>query len=203
MRTPAHRIHAGLGARFTRRDGWEIPAAYGSVEEERAAIKAGLALADVTPRGKIDLRGRVDEILGRLATGPQVRVARLSAQWALLFTPPGEAGRWLPLAEEAAGASGMATDATSIYTGIALLGPKRDEVIARLTSTNVARLDNGGATGLQLARIPAVLLMGERAVEIYAGSEYGRYLWRTVSELVVKSGGRPVGWDALTAEGWS
>ncbi len=203
MRTPARQIHATLGARFTRRDGWEIPSGYESIEVERAAIREGLAIADVTPRGKIDLRGRADEILGRLKPDGDVRVARLSAQWALLFTRPGGLNRWLPLAEQAAGPSGMATDATSIYSGIAILGPKTSEVLARLTAMDVSTVGKTGATGLRLAGIPAVLLVGERATEVYVGSEYGRYLWRTVSQVATQLGGRVVGWDALTAEGWS
>ncbi|MDQ6884316.1 MAG: hypothetical protein M3077_08810 [Candidatus Dormibacteraeota bacterium] len=200
---PANQLHAALGARFTRRDGWEIPAAYGPLEDERAAIREGVAIADVTPRGKIDLRGRVDEMLGRMTSDADVRVAQVSAQWALLFTRPGALARWLPLAEEAAGSSGMATDATSIYSGIALLGPKTSEVLERLTAMDVSSVSRGGATGLRLAGIPAILTVGERATEVYAGSEYGRYLWRTVAQVATQLGGRAVGWDALTAEGWS
>ncbi len=203
MRTPAHQLHATLGARFTRRAGWDVPTAYESIEVERAAIREGLAIADVTPRGKIDLRGRVDDMLKRLPTDPHVRVARLSAQWALLFTRPDAIGHWLPLAEQAAGSSGMATDATSIYSGIAILGPKTSEVLARLTAMDVSTVGKTGATGLRLAGIPAILVAGTQATEIYAGSEYGRYLWRTVSQVATPLGGRVVGWDALTAEGWS
>ena len=203
MRTPAHRLHAAAGARFERRDGWEIPVAYAPVETERAAIRDGLAIADVTPRGKVDIRGPVDEILGRLPAAEGAQPARLSAAWALLLTPPGTIGRWLPLAEQAAGESGMATDATSIYAGIALLGPRASELLARLTAANLSGLGKGKATGLQLARIPAVLVVGEHATEIYAGAEYGRYLWRTVATLTKQLGGRAVGWNALAAEGWS
>lgn len=203
MKTPAHRLHAGIGARFERRHGWEIPAAYGPPEDERAGVRENVAIADVTARGKIDLRGSVDEMIHRLPTDPEVQVARLSAHWALILTGPDGLDRWLRVAEQAAGPSGMATDATSIYTGIALLGPKAGELVARLTATNVSTLGNGGATGLQFARIPAILVKRERAVEIYAGAEYGRYLWRTVTAVVLKLGGRAAGWDALQAEGWS
>lgn len=202
MRTPAHRLHASLGARFDRLEQWEIPAAYGPVESERAAIRSGLAIADVTPRGKVDLRGPVDEILARLPPGPDAHVARLSARWALLLTRPGGAGRWLPATERAAGRSGMATDATCLYTGIALLGPDAGEVLARLTATDVSTLGTGRAAGLQLARIPSILVRGERATEVYAGSEYGRYLWQTMVAVTARLGGRAVGWEALTAEGW-
>jgi len=202
MRTPAHRLHAAIGARFERRHGWEVPAAYGPPEDERAAIRQSVVMADVTARGKIDLHGPVEEMLSRFPAGPEVLLARLSAHWALILTGPDGLDRWLRVAEEAAGPSGMATDATSIYTGIALLGPKAGEVVGRLTATDVSTLADGGATGLQFARIPAILVRRERAVEIYAGAESGRYLWRTVTAVVLKLGGRAAGWDALQDEGW-
>jgi heterotetrameric sarcosine oxidase gamma subunit len=201
-RTPAHRLHAALGARFDRRDGWEIAAAYGPIDVERAAIRDGLAIADVTPRGKLDLRGPVDEILSRLAPGPELQVARLSARSALILTGPGDAGPWLAAAEQAAGPSGMSTDVTSAYVGIAVLGPKAGELLARLTSMDVSTIGPGAAAGLQLARIPAILVRGEHAVELYAASEFGRYLWQTVAQTTARLDGRAVGWDALTAEGW-
>ncbi|TMD08126.1 MAG: hypothetical protein E6J01_04330 [Chloroflexi bacterium] len=201
-RTPAHRLHAGLGARFDRLDGWEIPAAYGPVDLERAAIRGGLAIADVTPRGKIDLRGAVDEMLARLAPGPEVRVARLSARSALILTRPSDVAPWLAAAEQAAGVSGMATDVTCVYAGIALLGPNAWDLLARLTSMDVSTVGPGGATGLRLAKVPAILVRGEYAIEVYAASESGRYLWQTVAETAGRLQGRAVGWDALTAEGW-
>ncbi|HEY8677036.1 MAG TPA: hypothetical protein VIN39_00185 [Candidatus Dormibacteraeota bacterium] len=203
MRTPAHRLHSLSGARFERLQGWEIPAAYGPVEVERAAIREGLAIADVTPRGKVDVRGPVDDILAGFTRGSEEQVARISAGWALLLTSPGGGDHWLPIAERAAGPSGMATDATSLYTGIALLGPIADQLLARLTAVDTSTLGKGDAVGLQLARIPALLMFGTRAIEIYAGSEYGRYLWRTIAALAGTLGGRPVGWEALAAEGWS
>jgi hypothetical protein len=42
----------------------------------------------------------------------------------------------------------------------------------------------------------------DRAIELYAASEFGRYLWQTVTEMAARLDGRAVGWDALTAEGW-
>jgi glycine cleavage system aminomethyltransferase T len=201
-RAPAHRLHAALGARFDRLDGWLVPAAYGAIDLERAAIRDGLAIADITARGKVDLRGPVDEMLARLAPSAEAHVARVSARAALILTRPGDVGPCLAAAEQAAGMSGMATDVTSVYTGIALLGPRAGELLARLTSMDVSTVPQGGATGLQLAKIPAILVRGEHAIEVYAGSESGRYLWQTVAETAARLYGRAVGWDALTAEGW-
>jgi glycine cleavage system aminomethyltransferase T len=201
-RSPAHHLHAALGARFDRLDGWLIPAAYGSIEIERTAIRDHLAIADVTARGKIDMRGPVDEMLARFGSPPEAHIARWSARSALILTRPGDLGSCLAAAERAAGPSGMATDVTSVYTGIVLAGPKAGEMLARLTSVDVSTVSPGGAIGLQVAKIPAILVRRDRAIELYAASEFGRYLWQTVTEMAARLDGRAVGWDALTAEGW-
>jgi glycine cleavage system aminomethyltransferase T len=201
-RTPAHRLHATLGARFDRRDGWEIAAAYAPIDIERDAIRDGLGFADVTPRGKLDLRGTVDEILTRLAPGPDLHVARVSARSALILAAPGDISGCLAAAERAAGQSGMATDVTCVYTGIAVLGPNAGGLLARLTSLDISTVGPGRAAGLQLARIPAILVRGEKAIELYAASEFGRYLWQTIAQTAAPLNGRAVGWDALMAEGW-
>ena len=62
------RIHQGLGATMVSEAGWEMPGSYGDEDAERSAIREGLAIADVTPRGKIDVRGEVDDAL---ATVPE------------------------------------------------------------------------------------------------------------------------------------
>jgi hypothetical protein len=41
------------------------------------------------------------------------------------------------------------------------------------------------------------------AVELYVGSEYGRYAWQTLRTLSEDLGGAPVGWQALEAVAWS
>ena len=72
-RTPNARIHEGLGATMALEGDWELPVSYGDEDAERSAIRDGLAIADITARGKIDARGEVD---GVLAAAGENTVAR-------------------------------------------------------------------------------------------------------------------------------
>lgn len=50
--------HAGLGASMTERDGWSIPASYGDVTQEYAAVReAGAGLIDLSSRGRLLVTG--------------------------------------------------------------------------------------------------------------------------------------------------
>ena len=40
-------------------------------------------------------------------------------------------------------------------------------------------------------------------LEAYVAAEFARYAWETVLDAVRRTGGGPVGWRALRAEGWS
>jgi heterotetrameric sarcosine oxidase gamma subunit len=203
-RSPVHRQHAGLGAHFAREAGWEIPAGYGSIEDERRALTEGVALADVTARGKVDLRGDVEPVLRRLET--RGHLARISARWALALTEPAELEGCLSEAEAAA-ASGeaMATDATSLYAGFALSGPAAANVLSRLTPFDAARLPQGACAATRVAEVPAILVrpaLGVAPFEMCVGSEYARYVWESLLEAGADLGLCPAGWEALRAEGW-
>jgi glycine cleavage system aminomethyltransferase T len=213
---------------MARRAGWEIPASYRPIDDERRAIAEGLAVADVSARGKLDCRGGVEPALASLvppgappvgrvgvtaAEGPdRAMVARLAVDRALVLGGPGEA-LYAPHAAEstleasapAARSGTMLTDATSLLAGFALLGPRTFDLLARLTSFDLGELDPGTCAATRLADVTAQLVRsGEApdAVEVYVGSEYGRFAWETLMAAGSPLGGQPVGWDALRAEGW-
>jgi folate-binding protein YgfZ len=51
-------FHTGLGAAMTVRNGWMVPAHYGDVAREYAAVRSGSAgLIDLSSRGRIEVRG--------------------------------------------------------------------------------------------------------------------------------------------------
>jgi len=203
MRSPVHHHHVVRGGRFLREAGWDVLAGYGTVEAERELIRNGLVIADITPRGKADLRGSIDELRARVPLPADAVFARVSPSWALVLSPPGAVQTWIPAAEKAAGRSTMVTDATSVYAGFALLGRAVDDLLSRLTTYDPSALQPGAATGLQLAKIPAIVIRAERATEVYVGSEYGRYAWESLLTIGHPLNLQPVGLEALRAEGWS
>jgi len=205
MRSPMNEIHRRLGGELIVQSGWELPRQYQDIELERRTIREGLGIADITARGKIDVRGAVESSLAALPQTRGATLARISRSWALVLTP----GAGLTGAIETLSASAdkktMITDATSIYAGIALLGPGVPELLLRLTAIDPSELSPGDAVATQLLRIPAVLLRRELpiiAVEAYVPSEFGRYAWESIFEVAQPLGPEPVGWDALMAGGW-
>jgi glycine cleavage system aminomethyltransferase T len=219
-RSPAHRHQETLGARFIPEAGWEIAASYESVDEERRAIRTGLAIADITARGKIDLRGEIDPVLasltptrsldaGRLAAADGAEPAvilRLSDDWALTLCEARSTESWFSSVEavwkpEVA----MVTDVTSLYSGFALLGPRRIDLLTRLTGFDLSMLDSATCAATRVAEVSAIVLRRDTlddAIELYVGSEFGRYAWETLLDAGRGLGARPTGWEALRAEGW-
>jgi glycine cleavage system aminomethyltransferase T len=216
MRSAAHRSHTQLGASFEFRGAWDVPAAYGSEAAETKAITTGLAVADISARGKLHLSGSIDAVLSRMA-GAAVEpmqtsaitsggmVARVARDFALaLFEPSMETDALTALEGELAG-DAIATDATSAMSGFLIAGPLLNQLFARSLTVDVEEIKPGRCLAARWANIPAVLVVSAPAapmVEMYVGSEFGRYAWTTLLELSDRLGGAPVGWKALETAGW-
>jgi glycine cleavage system aminomethyltransferase T len=216
MRSAAHGSHVELGATFEPRGTWDVPASYGSEPAESEAIRNGLAIADISARGKLHLSGSVDSLLSRMA-GAEVEpmrtaaitsggtVARVARDLALaLFEPSAETDALAAIEAELT-PDAMATNVTSAMSGFLVAGPMLDQLFARSITVNVEEIQPGRCLAARWAQIPAILVVSTVAtpmVEMYVGSEYGRYAWRTLLELSHKLGGIPVGWKSLESAGW-
>ncbi len=204
-RTPMAHIHEGLGATMISEASWELPGSYGDEDAERSAIRTGVAIADITPRGKIDVRGDVDAALGPVTD--RATVARIAPTWAMVLTPPGDEASLVPELESAGdGAGVMVTDATHLFAGSALCGPGLPELLARTSGWDPSSLAQGEATGASIADVRAIVVRRALPIdvlEVYVATELARYVWETLAGAVSRLDGRPVGWQALRAEGWS
>jgi glycine cleavage system aminomethyltransferase T len=201
-RSPVARMHTGLGAIVEVEARWEIVGSYGAEDVERVALAETAALVDVTPRGKIDLRGRIQ---GATDAASDSLCARVADDWALLLTAPGEEEPLLGSIETAAGPGAMVTDATHLLAGFALGGPRLHDVLARVTSWDPSSLEPGSATGAPITDVPAIVFRRDAlpsVMEVYIGSESARYVWEVLLDVVRSLGGHPAGWRALRAEGW-
>jgi len=202
-RSPLARWHADLGGVPDREAGWELVAHYGDEAAERATLRDGVGLADVTARGKIDVRGSLD---GALSGAGDVLAARIADDWALLLSEPGGEEVLVPKLASAAEPGAMVTDATHLFVGFALAGPDLQEALVRLTSWDPASLAEGEAAGAPLGDVRAVVVRRDLplpVLEAYIATEFARYAWETVLDAVRRAGGSPVGWRALRAGGWS
>ncbi len=202
-RSPLASSHAELGAVLDREAGWELVAHYDEEAVERATVRERIGVADVTARGKIDVRGSLE---GALSAAGDVLTARVADDWCVLLCEPGGEEVLVPKLGAAAGPDAMVTDVTHLFVGFALAGPEQARVLARLTSWDPASLAAGEATGAPIGDVRAVLVRRELplpVLEAYVATEFARYAWETVLDAVRRAGGAPVGWRALRAEGWS
>jgi glycine cleavage system aminomethyltransferase T len=187
---------------FTEEAGWEIPASYGDDEAERGAIRDRVAIADVTARAKVDLRGRIPDAL---PTPADTVLARISAEWAVMLGGPDTEGRLMRAIEPLAGSGTMVTDVTHLFAGFALAGPDLADLLERTSSWDAATLAPGEAAGAPIVEVRALMVRRDLPVpvlEVYVATEFARYVWEALSGVVAGLGGGPVGWQALRAEGW-
>jgi glycine cleavage system aminomethyltransferase T len=212
MRSVVHRKHAAIGAAFEKRGAWSVPALYGSVEQEVAALSTMLGFADISARGKLHLSGAVDEYMRSLTGGSldPLRtasltsggtVARLARDWAVALLAPSAEGEVTRALEQQRHEGARATDVTGALSGFLVAGPRLDDFLARTVTIDLADLQPSRCASASWARIPAALVMkdlSEPAIEIYVSSDYGRYAWEVLQRLA----GTPVGWRALEAWGW-
>ena len=197
-RSPLARAHEALGARVDREAGWEVVLGYADESRPLEAV----AVVDVTPRAKVDVRGATAAALG--AAGDAL-VAQISDAWALVLGEPGAEEILLPKLEQAAGPGSMVTDATHLHAGFALGGPRLAELLSRATGWDPATLPSG-ATGAPILDVRAVVVRRDLelpVLEVYVATELARYAWEELLAIARSLGGGPAGWDALRAEGWS
>ncbi len=202
MRSPASRRHAALGAALLLESGWEVQSSYGDPQAERASLLETVGVADVTARGKIDLRGRFEPVVaeeGELA-------ARVADDWTILLREPGPVAERVEVLEKEVGPGAMVTDATHLRAGYVVAGPRLFELWSRVSAFDIADLASGSAAGAPVVEVGSVVVRRDLAVpgvEVYVASEFGRYAWEVLLGVVRALGGGPVGWRALRAEGWS
>jgi glycine cleavage system aminomethyltransferase T len=217
--TPLHHWHAAHGARFVERDGWLVPAAYAGAEQEAAAARAGLALADVSAFAKMSLLGpgvaeAAHQLCGAdhaarpctaapLQHGGPGLACRLTSDHLLLLA---SATARAPLAEAVAHLhhehAPMVLDVTSTYAGFWLLGPRSEDVLRRLTSLDPAALAAPGACAeTNLAGVHALLApspeLAVPSLRVCVSWDLGEHIWESLLEAGRGTGMVPVGLDTL------
>jgi sarcosine oxidase, subunit alpha len=213
-RTPLHHWHAGHGARFAERDGWQVVSCYGKVEREVEAARASLGLADVSARAKISLRGPGVQDLARslvpdgAALGPRgvVHVPEWSALACrltdahLLLLGSSSA---ISLGTRLDGLPLLRTDTTSAHAAFWVVGPRCDELLGRLTHLDVraARFPVQSCAETALAGVEALLVrtaeLSLPSMRVYVPWDLGEYVWERMMEAGQEHGLTPLGMEAL------
>ena len=222
-RTAMYHMQLTTGAVMADADGWQLPLHYGDAGQEARWLRETVGVSDVSPLGKVRVVGAdahqavaalvplaadqdlhsVAEADSPLERGGKLLSARLANDEFLVLTPAGVA----PLAIEAMRHSGSncahAADVTSGLCGIALVGPATHELMSRVTEldTSPRAMPDLACVQSRLADVHALLLRRDvndiAMYQLYAGREFGAYLWEVLVETAKEVGGGPVGTEAL------
>jgi len=189
LRTPMERSHIAAGATVEEVDGWRV-ASY-DARPGRAWI------ADVSPIGKIDIRGtrqRVAELtanaeLGTASLHDDVWTLRLTETRAVVVC----ANDRVATLSERIGYG--ATDMTCAWAGVVIGGEDVREVFMRSSSLDVRPQSfPAGAcmVGSVMRAGTIVLNMGGNRIALFVGWEFGEYFWEAMLDAGVSFGIAPV-----------
>ncbi len=216
-RSPMERRARAAGARFERRDGWNVASEFGGgPEAERRLIEQRVGFIDRSPITKLELQGAPDALAqvvasasGGVALTPGV-AERVNGTWWCPVTP----SRVLALSE-VAGSEGLRSslleagvdhqltvvDLTCGLAALSLIGPGCRELLARFCAIDVrpAVTPAGGFRPGSIARTPGYLLCEDQQQRllIMVGWALGEYLWEVVADAAEHLGGGPVGAGAV------
>ena len=200
----AYHAQAALKPKWTEIDGWRMPETFGDPGEEAVRIRTAVGLEDVSPLGKLDLKGaaidrRVSEcerLEGVLAT-----LLHKPGHALVLTAPRRESMVRESLAGVFDGAGGCVhiTDVTSTTSAFALVGPRATELLAGLTSIDLRPRTLGDRTSAKctLAHVHATIYRSDWAAIpgylVLVGREVGEYVWSTIQHAGATLGLTPFG----------
>jgi sarcosine oxidase subunit alpha len=215
-RTALHYKHLALGAAMVDDSGWQRPEQYGSLAEEVRAVQASVGMCDISPVGKLDLKGEeISPTLERLLSAPALPpigcvqravlqdansvagiegvCCRLGSNHVLLLTEPGAlatAEQTLLQHVQATNGCVHLTNLTSALAAVQLVGPYSYALLRKLTALDLSpsRFPDLTCAQGEVAKIHALVVRAD------IGSEptYEIYCGREFGEYL---------WDTLKDAG--
>lgn len=137
---------------------------------ERALQDAPPGVRDLSPTGKLDVRGGLDG----LDLGGGAEIVRVTQDRALVLCPPDEVERH---ARQLYARARSVVDVTTALAGIQVTG---EQLLRRLTDLDLDALPAVGA----LARVPATVLRHGDEFRIFFPQEYADYVAEVVIDTV-------------------
>jgi glycine cleavage system aminomethyltransferase T len=214
-----HHWHAAHAARFIDRDGWQVVASYSEPKQELEAARTDLGVADISAFAKVSLRGPEVTALAPSLIGESTPLSRrgvalipaeltLACQLTedhllLLASRPMATELDQRLSRLREGRAVVQTDVTSAYAGFAVVGPRLEELLCRLTHLDIrpVSLPLNSCAETALAGVEALLVRSAGlpvpVLRIYVASDLGEYVWERMMQAGHGEQVTPIGLDAL------
>lgn len=210
-----------MGALFEERHGWQLAQRF-SAGGEITAAREGVALADLSYRGKLLVEGEDTEgllnvawkaptlAIGQGAVVEPGTVYRLRHDRVFISTSPGDEESATKLLEkEAAKLKTLATvtDMSHAWSELLVVGPTSAVLLGRLCALDFHsdQFPNRTAKQSSVAKTSQLIIRHDRhdiqAYSLIGGRSLAAYLWETILEAGRDLDIRPIGLEALGALG--
>jgi sarcosine oxidase subunit alpha len=196
----AHHLHVAAKATWTTLGDWRVVESFSDPETEAKQVRDGAGLQDVSPLGKIDLKGAgVTSLLESAHKMGKVRgLLRIKPGHAIALTEANEEQRAGDLLRAAAGTTTgclHVTDITSALSAYSLMGPLAVDLLNRVTALDVRddRFPQHACAACELASVHATIYREDcdsalRGYLILVARDVGEYVWSAL-----QSAGAPLG----------
>jgi aminomethyltransferase len=223
-RTALNGLHKSLGAKMVEFGGWEMPVEYSGIIQEHLAVRNTAGLFDVSHMGEIEISGpRALSLLQRITSNDASRLRDFQAQYSALMHPKGSAVDdcvvhrltqeqylicvnaantdkdfdWI-VEHNSAGAE--VRNVSSQYSQLALQGPRAAEIVAKVSSVNLAGLKYYWFCRARFCDVGGLLARtgytGEDGFEFYFAPGDSERVWNTLVEAGKSEGLVPAGLGA-------
>lgn len=216
--SPLHSVTTTLGATFIEMGGWRFPEKYTDVEAEVAVARNGLAIADSTAHGKVQVEGpaALEVIQAAFGTAPEKigvgvnvpggRVFRLRGDQFFMLTPPGREAAALAQLQAAVQQTVTfvtVTDVSHALADIRVMGPQTRDLLHKVCALNVAEgaFPNLTAAQTSVAKTKQLLIRRDfgpvLAFQFLGAQSFAVYLWEVLMEAGREFSIVPIGVRAL------
>ena len=222
-RTAMYHSQLAMGAVMEDADGWQLPLHYVDADQEARWLHETVGVSDVSPIGKVRVvgngaaqaveslaQGAADQPIGaviegdsNLRRGGKLLSVRLAHDEYLLLTPAGESSSAVAAMSGGDYGSAYAVDVTSGLCAVAIVGPRTQGLLSRITDVNTSEsaLPDLSSVQSRFADVQGLLLRrdvdGTPIYQLYASREFGEYLWDTLAETARDLAGGPIGTHAF------
>jgi aminomethyltransferase len=222
--TPLREVHEKLGAKMVDFAGWYMPVQYQGLKEEHHNCRTNVGLFDVSHMGEFRVRGPKSlETLEWLTTNEVSKLQAGEAQYSLFPNENGgivddliiyciQPGQEYLLCVNAANIDkdfafvtannrgAEITNESSLWSQIAVQGPKADELLGRVISPEVAKMAPFTHRPFSFAGTTVIVARtgytGEIGAEIFVPNATAANLWNALMEKGQSLGVGPVGLGA-------